>query len=107
MGTAMDLAAQVPAGLTSTVMGEPITLYPRYLQVVSYLRLIDSCITQLEAQGPSRTSTESKEEEEGLYRLALVMSAIEPPLGRHWRRADAVHVPDVQPETYLYSIFVS
>ena len=30
----------------------------------SYLRLIDSCITQLKAQGPSRTCTESKEEEE-------------------------------------------
>ena len=30
----------------------------------SYLRLIDSCITQLEAQGPSRTCDESKEEEE-------------------------------------------
>jgi len=31
----------------------------------SYLRLIDSCITQLKAQGPSRTCNESKEEEEG------------------------------------------
>jgi len=30
----------------------------------SYLRLIDSCITQLKAQGPSRTSNESEEEEE-------------------------------------------
>jgi len=30
----------------------------------SYLRLIDSCITQLKAQGPSRTSNESPEEEE-------------------------------------------
>ena len=29
----------------------------------SYLRLIDPCITQLEAQGPSRTFNESKEEE--------------------------------------------
>jgi len=28
------------------------------------LRLIDSCITQLKAQGPSRTCNESKEEEE-------------------------------------------
>jgi len=28
------------------------------------LRLIDSCITQLEAQGPSRTCDESKEDEE-------------------------------------------
>ena len=30
----------------------------------SYLRLIDSCITQLKAQGPSKTCNESKEEEE-------------------------------------------
>ena len=28
------------------------------------VRLIDSCITQLKAQGPSRTCNESKEEEE-------------------------------------------
>ena len=30
----------------------------------SYLRLIDSCITQLKAQGSSRTFNESEEEEE-------------------------------------------
>ena len=30
-----------------------------------YLRLIDSCITQLKAHGPSRTCNESKEEEVG------------------------------------------
>ena len=30
----------------------------------SYLRSIDSCITPLEAQGPSRTCDEIKEEEE-------------------------------------------
>ena len=30
----------------------------------SYLRRIDSCITQLTVQGPSRTCNESKEEEE-------------------------------------------
>ena len=34
----------------------------------SYLRLIDSCITQRKAQGPSRTCNESKEEEEGIPR---------------------------------------
>ena len=33
--------------------------------VGSYLRLIDSCITQLKAQGPARTCNESKEEEDG------------------------------------------
>ena len=31
-------------------------------KTVAYLRLIDSCITQLKAQGPSRTCNESKEE---------------------------------------------
>ena len=31
----------------------------------SYLRLIDSCITQLKAQGPSRSCNESKEEDSG------------------------------------------
>ena len=30
----------------------------------SYLRRIDSCITQLKAHGPSRTCNESKEEDE-------------------------------------------
>jgi len=35
----------------------------------SYLRLIDSCITQLKAQGPARTCNESKEEEEEASRL--------------------------------------
>ena len=30
----------------------------------SYLRLIDFCITQLKAQGPSKTCNESKEEQE-------------------------------------------
>ena len=33
-------------------------------EVGSYLRLIDSCITQFKSQGPSRTCNESKEEEE-------------------------------------------
>ena len=33
----------------------------------SYLRLIDACIIQLKAQGPSRTCNERKEEEEGRW----------------------------------------
>ena len=33
----------------------------------SCLRLIDSCITQRKAQGPSRTCNESKEEEEEVW----------------------------------------
>ena len=35
----------------------------------SYLRLIDSCITQLKAQGPSRTCDESKEEEDAIRKV--------------------------------------
>ena len=45
----------------------------------SYLRLIDFCITQLKAQGPSRTCHESKEEKEenlvGEDLLALIERA--------------------------------
>ena len=37
----------------------------------SHLRLIDPRITQLEARGPSRTCTESKEEEEALLSVGL------------------------------------
>jgi len=40
-----------------------------------YLRLIDSCITQLKAQGPSRTRNESKEEEEDTRSKALAMAS--------------------------------
>ena len=39
-------------------------LLPVACEEGSYLRLIDSCISQLKAQGPSRTCNESKEEEE-------------------------------------------
>ena len=39
-------------------------------EVGSYLRLIDSCITQLKAQGPSRTCNESNDEEEEVAGLA-------------------------------------
>jgi len=44
----------------------PSTINPHHSprNSLSYLRLIDSCITQLKAQGPSRTCNESKEEEE-------------------------------------------
>ena len=40
----------------------------------SYLRLIDSRITQLKAQGPSRTCNESKEEEASKSRSLEVES---------------------------------
>ena len=37
----------------------------------SYLRPIDSCIPQIQAQGPSRTCDESKEEEEDLGKFVI------------------------------------
>jgi len=40
-------------------------MHTRSCEAGSYLRLIDSCITQLKAQGPSRPCNERKEEEEG------------------------------------------
>ena len=36
----------------------------------SFLRLIDSCITQLKAQGPSRTCTESKKEAVNKHKIS-------------------------------------
>jgi len=45
----------------------------------SYLRLRDSCITQIKAQGPSRTCNESKEEEEeGLVEAVIVIALLPP-----------------------------
>ena len=46
------------------VHGDPVENQNRSEPATSYLRLIDTCITQLKAQGPSRTCHESKEEEE-------------------------------------------
>jgi len=52
----------VPLNLpTFTPHPKPLTLHTAPM-LGSYLRLIDSCITQLKAQGPSRTCNESKEE---------------------------------------------
>jgi len=47
----------------------------------SYLRLIDSCITQLKAQGPSRTCNESKEEEEEEGVLVAEVGGVHPRRG--------------------------
>ena len=48
-------------------------------EAVSHLRLTDSCITQLRAQGPSRTCNESTEEGEGLAQDHLgVLQALDP-----------------------------
>ena len=42
----------------------------------SYLRLIDSCISQLKAEGPFRTCNESKEEEEASPRRRASSSGL-------------------------------
>ena len=40
----------------------------------SCLRLADSCITQLEAQGPSRTCKESEEKEKEVCRAGMAVA---------------------------------
>jgi len=47
----------------------------RVIDAGSYLIRIDSCITQLKAQGPSRTCNESKEEE-GVMRMRREVSGV-------------------------------
>ena len=42
------------------------------------MRLIDSCVTQLKAQGPSRTCNESKEEEEEACRVVAEVEVAKP-----------------------------
>ena len=78
----------------------------------SYLRLIDFCITQLKAQGPSRTYNESKEkEEEHLHARGGVVAHHEhglrvriawpdacPPLCNHLR----VAAPEVPPVPLVF-----
>ena len=50
-----------------------------------YLRLIDSCITQLKAHGPSRTCNESNEEEEACEQATLA-DYVGAPLNWHFPR---------------------
>jgi len=47
---------------TSSLLADQLTYKCCGTEAGSYLRLIDSCITQLKAQAPSRTCNESKEE---------------------------------------------
>ena len=54
----------------------------------SYLRLMDSCTTQLKAQGPSRTCNESKEEEEEAIGLLNPLSPPYPSVGSYLRLID-------------------
>jgi len=53
----------------------------------SYLRLIDSCITQLKAQGSSRTCNESKEEETLTARSNRRFL-----LSDFWEKTDGIHL---------------
>ena len=55
------LSMDRPRGLFCTL--------PSGSEAGSYLRLIDSCITQLKAREPSRTCNESKEEEKKTVRV--------------------------------------
>ena len=68
----------------------------------SYLRLTDSCITQLKAQGPSRTCNESQEEEEEerggtatIVKVTLSDTRVEVTLG------DAAEISDVA-DTHIW-----
>jgi len=56
-----------------------IACTPRTTEAGSYLRLIDSCITQLKAQGPFRTCNESKEEETAARRVPQQAPRHHPP----------------------------
>ena len=49
---------------------------PWYILVESCLRVVDSWITQLKAQGPSMTCHESKEEEKGFSRLCTCFAEV-------------------------------
>ena len=52
-------------GTNPTLFSQPLYRNVQWCsEAGSYLRLIYSCVTQLKAQGPSRTCNESKEEEE-------------------------------------------
>ena len=63
-------APQLPSRLPRLLLPTPARHPCSHLEAGSYLRLIDFCITQLTAQGPSRTCNESKEEEESPGKLA-------------------------------------
>ena len=49
-----------------------VSWFPASSEAGAYLRLIDSCITQLKAQGHYRTCIENKEEEQYMRFMAIV-----------------------------------
>ena len=62
LGAELDLRDGGPSAADHALKERLLACLEQHLPV-SDLRLIDSCITQLKAQGPSRTCNESKEEE--------------------------------------------
>ena len=56
------IAAPVISGAMRATLSPEVDAF----ETGTYLRHIDSCITQLKAQGPSRTCNESKQEEEDI-----------------------------------------
>jgi hypothetical protein len=69
-----SLACRVPH-LNPNRNSECVARGPRQAPIILYMRLTDSCITQLKAQGPVRTCNESKEEEEEAHCMPLSHSS--------------------------------
>ena len=101
-------------GLVLSVQGWTVTSSPArpWPSEGSYSRLIDSCITQLKAQGPSRTCNESKEEEEVEGGVAPVSDLVDATTVLHRDRVANVREFPVLSRTrleltkYRLSIFV-
>ena len=70
----VSLVSRVPH-LNPNRNSECVARGPRQAPIILYMRLIDSCITQLKAQAPLRTCNESKEEEEEAYCMPLSHSS--------------------------------
>ena len=71
----LRFAPGLPPGWVVTMPSTPEEPFSFFSEAGSYLRLIDSCISQ--AQGPSRTCNESEEEEEGWLPCSRVRSHLE------------------------------
>jgi len=69
-----------------------------------YVRLIDFCITQLKAQGPSRTCNESKEEEEDL-REVLGSDRVAHQPGHFFSEAMREHLVLPQPQRQVHPLW--
>ena len=65
-----------PPPLGGTLRRSPTVEGVVVTEAGSYLRLIDSCITQLKTPGPSSFCNESKEEEEGVVNDSRVNTGV-------------------------------